>query len=856
MSLLGLLFIVLAYAETPKDIQYINATSKVIQNYYKETDAQSKKYLIESYQRLVEYQVASVLYAEKLTSIVSLDDPSFKMFISNRVAKLVEKSLAGETASVRLDNLQKILRILSTENTAHSFITSYLELPKSGSLIKSYEPKRVPYFKDQVRLESNDSRLKISINPNSIVTDFGGAGSGNGILDNGEWIQYSVDVENVSERPFFSSSLYLDETGQCSWTFPQSEIELPELLKGDKKDFSVWVYLSNSCYNQERTTVSFRVIDSQQTDRSGIKLSTSLVVTNRGQHQMKSLSWDTDEPGSSEKSSSRTISSEQRIELSHGLSTNSTAVMGQQNWSADKSSVNFLQMKFNADADMYPTSSGIYPGDDLDIVVVSPDKYLNAVKLLVQGNTWKESKDAQAIFMTDTEVLYDHPFEKYVEQVVVPKEICSNYLDDDNDGKHDCQDSDCKDADVCQEGPGPVPVKDVISLFGKHADLVASTADKTHKNSLAAVQPNFELTLDVKNFIQQYECLVQEIPLTQCGVPVCPSCDTVVVPPPPKEEPSNPEYVAYQVRHYVVKDYSLPTEECNDGWDNDLDGQIDCKDTDCEGSQYCTEIIVDEVCDNGIDDDKDGRRDCYDSDCTDHPACEIPDEVCDNGKDDDRDGRRDCSDSDCANHPACEIPDEVCDNGKDDDKDGSIDCEDSDCPACPERVEKHRIAFGVETSPISTRDEDYIVWMDIDNQQTMLPRQIKYSYMLGNRVPFELFGNSTGQKNDVLQSSFFNLWTVGAGVGYSHPVNDSLRLAAVLRGGLRQIYIQSPDFANNVDTVVTLLPTVSAQWNITPAFDLYMEFGGQQQAAEIRYSFGSVVVNDGFRFGTGFGLSF
>ena len=74
-----------------------------------------------------------------------------------------------------------------------------------------------------------------------------------------------------------------------------------------------------------------------------------------------------------------------------------------------------------------------------------------------------------------------------------------------------------------------------------------------------------------------------------------------------------------------------------------------------------------EDCDNGADDDGDGDVDCEDSDC---PACP---EICDNGIDDDRDGKADCRDLDC---PACP---EICDNGIDDDRDREIDCDDEDC---------------------------------------------------------------------------------------------------------------------------------------------------------------------------------
>jgi hypothetical protein len=55
-----------------------------------------------------------------------------------------------------------------------------------------------------------------------------------------------------------------------------------------------------------------------------------------------------------------------------------------------------------------------------------------------------------------------------------------------------------------------------------------------------------------------------------------------------------------------------------------------------------------EVCNNGSDDDGDGQVDCADANCTGDPACWGAIEVCGNNKDDDGDGAADCADTDCA----------------------------------------------------------------------------------------------------------------------------------------------------------------------------------------------------------------
>jgi hypothetical protein len=120
---------------------------------------------------------------------------------------------------------------------------------------------------------------------------------------------------------------------------------------------------------------------------------------------------------------------------------------------------------------------------------------------------------------------------------------------------------------------------------------------------------------------------------------------------------------------------------CNDGEDNDQDGQTDCQDSDCLDAPACSGEA--EICDNRIDDDQDGQTDCQDSDCAAHAVC-VGDEVCDNDIDDDGDGLTDCADPGCAGDAAC-LPETVCDDTIDGDGDGLTDCADPDCatdPAC------------------------------------------------------------------------------------------------------------------------------------------------------------------------------
>jgi hypothetical protein len=64
-----------------------------------------------------------------------------------------------------------------------------------------------------------------------------------------------------------------------------------------------------------------------------------------------------------------------------------------------------------------------------------------------------------------------------------------------------------------------------------------------------------------------------------------------------------------------------PEATCDDGLDNDCDGDYDCTDSDCDMDPACICVPETEICDDGIDNDCDDLVDCSDPDCDLDPAC-------------------------------------------------------------------------------------------------------------------------------------------------------------------------------------------------------------------------------------------
>ncbi len=131
---------------------------------------------------------------------------------------------------------------------------------------------------------------------------------------------------------------------------------------------------------------------------------------------------------------------------------------------------------------------------------------------------------------------------------------------------------------------------------------------------------------------------------------------------------------------------------CVDGFDNDDEQGADCSDPDCKGEGFCsadgTESSIIGGCKDTKDNDADGLIDCQDPDCISAATnCEQGKEtLCHDDMDNDGDGKKDCDDTDCDGKPgkngglcAKGKEAEVCNDGIDNDGDTKADCADSDC---------------------------------------------------------------------------------------------------------------------------------------------------------------------------------
>ena len=151
-------------------------------------------------------------------------------------------------------------------------------------------------------------------------------------------------------------------------------------------------------------------------------------------------------------------------------------------------------------------------------------------------------------------------------------ERCKDGIDNDDNGKIDCQDEQCKQFDHCKSPVNPVPENT--------EDLCNDGIDNDSNQK------------------------------TDCQEESCKQFDNCQPPEDPVPEDSE--------------------DLCKDGIDNDNNNKIDCEEDSCKEYTYCIETQPEpntepentlELCTDGFDNDKNGRKDCQDESCKEFEAC-------------------------------------------------------------------------------------------------------------------------------------------------------------------------------------------------------------------------------------------
>lgn len=618
----------------PADVVEIDKVSKAIQANASLTGDAAEKALLGEFTRLVVIQAAWIADAQGIGKLTQVRSPGFSAHVKRSLKPLVSKAADIEEDKLRKDEWYEILRNHSTESAGHRALASWMDFEAPGAYLSKAKRGDPPRVTEQVSAVSTDARLKILEDKVTLGGEIGGPGEGNGVIDAGEWVSLGLQVYNDDDRGFFSSSAWVETQAACAWVPPALEIEMEELpatekeeeasgkvpkLSLKKKDpptqgLNAWVYLSKACGDGAVVPLQVRIKDTHRAPEVPIVVSAKMDVRNRTNARAVNFLVDTDVPGVSDGRSMREVAPARVFELTHGFEAPQAGLMSARTgWGIHEDVGSIVKEQQAASEPMINANNGNFlAGDDLDISTVKRSDFDRILQSRADDDRWDNIEDARAWFAADTEVLYETPDPPILVVEKTPDEICDNYLDDDGDGDHDCDDSDCKAEKVCNPA-APVAFGPLLNLIKSNVDIVANPAGTTIPGAVDAVEPGYELVVDADEIAQQYDCMVAGISPEQCGectkyelsLDDCKSCLAegtdlrvcgldVGCEEEEKEEAVEVDTgrdpaVAYNYRNYFTLPLGwnpIESEDfgnCKDERDNDLDGLADSQDPDCDG---------------------------------------------------------------------------------------------------------------------------------------------------------------------------------------------------------------------------------------------------------------------------------
>jgi len=273
---------------------------------------------------IAEASVSRVLLRSSLKNIASSED--FSRWLRRRVdresSKRVSSDLRGPGAK---KELAAYVRQVTSDDFAHELVSKWFGLPppeRGGGAKKVDSDKVGSLLSGQIRRVVHQNQgLRLDPEYSFVVQDEGGAGTGNGVLDAGEWVLLRWHLSNPTARPYFSTSAWVTAASDCLWTDSQIEYVLGEMDPNGGAPLTTWFYLSPDCPPRQPLSLKMVIRDTHRNDGAQEEIRVELQVERRNVVQLVDVFLDDDVPGFSDGVELEEIEPNRRFELSTTLAT-------------------------------------------------------------------------------------------------------------------------------------------------------------------------------------------------------------------------------------------------------------------------------------------------------------------------------------------------------------------------------------------------------------------------------------------------------------------------------------------------------------------------------------------------------
>ncbi len=251
--------------------------------------------------------------------------------------------------------------------------------------------------------------LAANLEQSEFFNEKGSIGTGNGVLDPGEWGTLSLTFENQGKNRLVSTSVYVESTSECLWIEkPGEEHQLMEMMPDGQSSIAFHVFRSRNCNANQYPSLRVRAHDTHEFSNPPIVFDYDLRGKGNsdkvGYGQLVGIELDGDDYGHSEPTSTRPLLPDTQVEL-----VSSYMIPGKVPGTVEKTYQfpSFLQIEHTkARITLRPQAGKSMArfADDVDIQVPKASIFKPALDRLSQQYGWQKPEDARLLVAVDTVV--------------------------------------------------------------------------------------------------------------------------------------------------------------------------------------------------------------------------------------------------------------------------------------------------------------------------------------------------------------------------------------------------------------------------------------------------------------------